>query len=210
GGQLEALRLAYQDAGFSPATLGYVEAHGTATTVGDVVEVAALRMLFEEAGWTPRDGARTAIVSVKANIGHTISAAGVAGLIKAALALHHKALPPQPSVAEENPKLELAQGPFFLPRAETPWESNGHPRRAGVSSFGFGGTNAHLALEEAPSRPRRARPALRKPRAELFLVSGARAAVVARTARELAAALPFLKTEGRTLTDISYTLSLRA
>src|SRR5439155_930045 len=150
GGQLEALRLAYQDAGFSPATLGYVEAHGTATTVGDVVEVAALRMLFEEAGWAPANGARTALGSVKANIGHTMSAAGIAGLIKAALALHHRALPPQPSVGEENPKLELARGPFFLPRSEVPWESNGTPRRAGVSSFGFGGTNAHLAPEPAP------------------------------------------------------------
>jgi 8-amino-7-oxononanoate synthase len=208
GGQLEALRAAYRDAGFSPTTLGYVEAHGTATTVGDVVEVNALRDLFVEAGWT--SGARTAIGSVKANIGHTMSAAGVAGLIKATLALHHKALPPQPSVDEENPRLELERGPFFLPRAETPWESNGHPRRAGVSSFGFGGTNAHLALEEAPEKPRRARPALRKPRAELFLLSGERAAVVASTARTLAAALPLLQRENRTLTDISFTLSLRS
>src|SRR5207253_1079204 len=132
GGQLDALRLAYRDAGFSPATLGYVEAHGTATTVGDVVEVAALRQLFEEAGWT--SGARTALGSVKANIGHTMSAAGIAGLIKAALALYHKVLPPQPSVAEENPRLELARGPFFLPRSEAPWERfDGVPRRAGVS-----------------------------------------------------------------------------
>ncbi|HEX9577780.1 MAG TPA: type I polyketide synthase, partial [Myxococcales bacterium] len=208
GGQLDALRAAYRDAGFSPTTLGYIEAHGTATTVGDVVEVNALRELFVESGWT--SGARTALGSVKANIGHTMSAAGVAGLIKAALALHHKTLPPQPSVAEENPRLELGRGPFFLPRAETPWESNGHPRRAGVSSFGFGGTNAHLALEEAPARPRRLAPALRKPRAELFLLSGERADVVARTARELAAALRLLQREGRSLADISFTLGLRA
>src|ERR1041384_3498040 len=155
GGQLKALRLAYRDAGFSPATLGYVEAHGTATTVGDVVEVSALRQLYEEAGWTPADGARTAIGSVKANIGHTMSAAGIAGLMKAALALHHKALPPQPSVAEENPKLQLAESPFFLPRSEMPWEArDGVPRRAGGRSFGFGGTNAHLGLE-GPAAVRR-------------------------------------------------------
>src|SRR5439155_20482583 len=131
---------------------------------------------------TSRYGAGTARGSVKANIGHTMSAAGIAGLIKAALALHHKALPPQPSIAEENPTLELARGPFFLPRAETVWERNGGPRRAGVSSFGFGGTNAHLALEEAPERPRKAvtaRPA-RKARAELFLLAGERASTVAK------------------------------
>ncbi|HUJ27523.1 MAG TPA: beta-ketoacyl synthase N-terminal-like domain-containing protein, partial [Myxococcales bacterium] len=213
GGQLEALRLAYRDAGFSPATLGYVEAHGTATTVGDVVEVAALRQLFEEAGWTARDGARTAIGSVKANIGHTMSAAGMAGLIKTTLALHHKALPPQPSVGEENPKLQLADGPFFLPRAETPWEArDGVPRRAGVSSFGFGGTNAHLALEEAPVRARRsvAVPAGSKPRAELFMVAASRASVTAKFARQLAASLPTLQREGRSLADVAWTLSQRA
>ncbi|HEY5677399.1 MAG TPA: beta-ketoacyl synthase N-terminal-like domain-containing protein, partial [Myxococcales bacterium] len=212
GGQLDALRMAYQDAGFSPATVGYVEAHGTATTVGDVVEVGALRKLFEEAGWTPRDGARTALGSVKANIGHTMSASGIAGLIKAALALHHRKLPPQPGVSEENPRLDLGTGPFFLPRSEMPWESNGHPRRAGVSSFGFGGTNAHLALEEAPeqrTKVRVLRPP-RKARAELFLVASSRASTVAKFARQLAEALPLLQREGRTLPDVAFTLSQRA
>ena len=212
GGQLDALRLAYQDAGFSPATLGYVEAHGTATTVGDVVEVAALRKLFEESGWTPAQGARTALGSVKANIGHTMSAAGIAGLIKAALSLHHKSLPPQPSVAEENEKLELASSPFFLPRAETAWAArDGIPRRAGVSSFGFGGTNAHLALEEAPEAPvRRAHAPRNKPRAELLMLAGSRASVVAKFARQLAASLPLLQREGRPLADVAFTLSQRA
>jgi len=158
GGQLDALRAAYVDAGFSPATLGYIEAHGTATTVGDVVEVAALRQLFEEAGWS--QGARTALGSVKANIGHTMSAAGAAGLIKVALALHHKSLPPQPSIAEENPKLELGRGPFYLPRTETPWPRNGEPRRAGVSSFGFGTSCSKRR------RKRRASPSARPGRCE--------------------------------------------
>ncbi|HEY2028412.1 MAG TPA: aminotransferase class I/II-fold pyridoxal phosphate-dependent enzyme [Myxococcales bacterium] len=203
GGQLEALRMAYRDAGFSPATLGYVEAHGTATTVGDAVEVSALRTLFEEAGWSPSDGARTAMGSVKANIGHTMSAAGIAGLIKAALALHHKALPPQPSIGEENPKLQLGKGPFFLPRTETAWETRG-PRRAGVSSFGFGGTNAHLALEEAPQRARKLVQVPRGARSELFLVGGPRASVVARYARQLAASV-----RGE-LPDLAFTLSRRA
>lgn len=211
GGQLDALRAAYRDAGFSPATLGYVEAHGTATTVGDVVEVSALRQLFDEAGWSAQGGARTALGSVKASIGHTMSAAGIAGLIKATLALHHKTLPPQPSVDEENPRLDLASGPFFLPRSEMPWARNGHPRRAGVSSFGFGGTNAHLALEEAPQAPRRtrSRPA-GKARTELFLLGGERASTVARFARDLRAALPLLQREQATLADVAWTLSRRA
>src|SRR5260370_20133271 len=160
--------------------MGYVEAHGTATTVGDVVEVGALRQLFDEAGW--ESGSRTALGSVKANIGHTMSAAGIAGLIKAALALHHKTLPPQPSVAEENPTLELGAGPVFLPAAATPLErSAGVPRRAGVSSVGFAGTNAHGALEEAPERPRKARRApAGKPRAAPFMLAGGGAPSVAR------------------------------
>jgi acyl transferase domain-containing protein len=157
GGQLEALRMAYRDAKVPPHSVGYMEAHGTATTVGDVVEVGALRQLFEEAGWTPRAGAQTALGSVKANIGHTMSASGIAGLIKATLALHYRTLPPQPGIVEENPTLQLASGPFFLPRTEMPWEANGTPRRAGVSSFGFGGTNAHLVLEESPALPARRR-----------------------------------------------------
>jgi len=211
-GQIEALRLAYVDAGVPPQSVGYVEAHGTATTVGDVVEVGALAELFREQGWTPRDGARTALGSVKANIGHTMSAAGIAGLIKASLALHHRTLPPQPSVTEQNPKLGLGDGPFFLPSSPTAWETrDGHPRRAAVSSFGFGGTNAHVVLEEAP-RPgrllaRRARAGQR--RAELFLVAASRPGLVARHARDLSAALGRLEQEGAGLADVARTLASR-
>ncbi|TMA18890.1 MAG: hypothetical protein E6J85_13470, partial [Deltaproteobacteria bacterium] len=118
-----------------------------------------------------------------------MSAAGAAGLIKAALSVHRGILPPQPSISEQNPKLGLDSGPFFLAREARPWESAG-PRRAGVSSFGFGGTNVHVVLEEAPP-PRRARtraPGARH-RAELFLVSAPTPALVARHARELCAAL---------------------
>ncbi len=213
GGQLEALRLAYEDAGVPPQSVGYVEAHGTATTVGDLVEVGALTELFREQGWTPRDGAHTALGSVKANIGHTMSAAGIAGLIKASLALHHRTLPPQSSVTEPNPKLGLGDGPFFLPRSATPWETrDGHPRRAAVSSFGFGGTNAHVVLEEAP-RPeqtlaRRPRPAQR--RSELFLLAASRPGLIARHARDLSAALVQVEQEGATAADVARTLAARA
>src|SRR5262249_4890609 len=114
-------------------------------------------------------------------------------------------------VAEENPRLELASGPFFLPRAETPWKRDGGPRRAGVSSFGFGGTNPHPALEEAPQPPREvsAKP-LRKARTELFLLAGERASTVARFARELVAALPLLQREQVALADVAFTLSQRS
>ncbi|MFL5365948.1 MAG: aminotransferase class I/II-fold pyridoxal phosphate-dependent enzyme [Myxococcales bacterium] len=188
-GQVAVLRGAYRDAAVEPASVGYIEAHGTATTVGDVVEVSALDALFREQGWAPERGATTALGSVKANFGHTMSAAGVAGLIKATLAVHRGVLPPQPSVVTENPKLGLGSGPFFLAREARPWQSEG-PRRAGVSSFGFGGTNVHAVLEEAKA-PRRARsraPGTR-PRAEVFLVSAPTPKLLARHARELAAAV---------------------
>src|SRR5439155_23855909 len=107
------------------------------------------------------------------NLGQTLSPAGFTGLIKASLALHHRTLPRKPSVTEKNPKLGLGDGPFFLPASPMAWETrDGHPRRAAVSSFGFGGTNAHVVLEEAP-RPARLlarRPRAAQPRAEPFLV----------------------------------------
>src|SRR5207237_8417787 len=94
-----------------------------------------------------------------------------------------RTVPSQPGVADDKPKLERGTGPVFLPKAERPWESDGQPRRAGVSSFGFGGTNAHLVLEEArePAEPRRRLPAPRKARGELFLLAGARASPVPRS-----------------------------
>ena len=212
GGQLEALRLAYRDAGVPPHSVGYVEAHGTATTVGDVVEVGALADVFREQGWSREAGSRTVLGSVKANIGHTMSAAGIAGLIKTALALHHRTLPPQPSVDEENPKLGLGDGPFCLLRAAVPWETRGGlPRRAAVSSFGFGGTNAHMVLEEAPASEHSARRSRHAPRrAESFLLAASRPGLVARHARQLVSVLPQLEQEGATPADLARTLASRA
>ena len=220
GGQLAVLEAAYRDAGVSPSTIGYIEAHGTATTVGDLVEVGALRQLFEKSGWTPAQGARTALGSIKANIGHTMSAAGIAGLIKAALALHHRTVPPQPSVNEQNPKLSLvspgeSSGPFYLPQQAQHWESPpDYPRRAAVSSFGFGGTNAHVVLEERSVRPqqfahrrRRSDPRTERARAEVILISAAQPSLVARQARELLDALGAIESEGGRLIDVAYTLS---
>jgi acyl transferase domain-containing protein len=149
-GELLALRRAYEMAGISPESVALVEAHGTATPVGDAVEIQALRQVFGD-----RNGAtqRCALGSVKSMIGHTMPAAGIASLIKTALALHHKILPPTIHCEEPNPKLELGRTCFY-PNIDTrPWIHGraDTPRRAGVNAFGFGGINAHVVLEEHTS-----------------------------------------------------------
>lgn len=142
-GQAEVIQEALALAEVDPATVGYVEAHGTGTRLGDPIEVAALRRAFDGV----EDGA-CRLGSVKTNIGHLDSAAGVAGLIKAVLALQHGQIPPTLHVTQPSPEIDF--GPFRIANRLTPWETGGHPRRAGVSSFGIGGTNAHVVLEEAP------------------------------------------------------------
>jgi acyl transferase domain-containing protein len=145
-GQMKALERAYQQAGFTPQTVGLIEAHGTGTMAGDPAEFAALKAVFS--GYdTPQQS--VALGSVKSQIGHTKAAAGAASLIKTALALHHKVLPPTINVTKPNPKLEIESSPFYLNTQTRPWLQAGEtPRRAGVSSFGFGGTNFHIVLEE--------------------------------------------------------------
>ncbi|HJV67178.1 MAG TPA: SDR family NAD(P)-dependent oxidoreductase [Geomonas sp.] len=143
-GQKKALLNAYQNAEVTPESIGLLEAHGTGTKVGDAVEISALREVYGEAEmpWC-------ALGSVKSQIGHTKAAAGAAGLIKAALALHHKVIPP--TIKVETPQKEVVAGPtpFYLPTGKRPWFSRpGQPRRAAVSAFGFGGSNFHLVLEE--------------------------------------------------------------
>ena len=148
-GEELALRRAFADAGVSPRSVGLIEAHGTATLVGDAAEIAALTRVFGE-----RDGALpwSALGTVKSMIGHTMPAAGIAGVIKAALALHQKVLPPTLHVDQPSPKLELEKTPFYLNTEARPWIHAGAdaPRRAGVNAFGFGGINAHTLLEEFP------------------------------------------------------------
>ena len=145
-GQAAALRRAYEMADFSPATIGLVEAHGTGTVAGDRAEVSTLKSVFAAAG---AELQACAIGSVKSMIGHTKCASGTAGLIKAALALYHKVLPPTNNVETPNPEANFAESPFFVAGEARPWIApEGHPRRAGVSAFGFGGTNFHVALEE--------------------------------------------------------------
>jgi acyl transferase domain-containing protein/SAM-dependent methyltransferase len=148
-GQAEAIRSAYMTAGVSPESISYVEAHGTGTILGDPIEVSALTEVFRAS--TKRRGF-CGIGSVKSNFGHLSCAAGVAGLIKTVLAMEHGAIPPTVHYNSPNPAIDLASSPFYVTTSLRPWERNGIPRRAGVSSFGVGGTNAHIVLEEAPSR----------------------------------------------------------
>ncbi|PKH29214.1 type I polyketide synthase [Shewanella sp. ALD9] len=146
-GQAKALRRAYDDAGFEPHTVGLIEAHGTGTAAGDVAEFNGLKSVFADGNDTQQ---HIALGSVKSQVGHTKSTAGTAGVIKAALALHHKVLPPTINVSKPNPKLNIQDSPFYLNTETRPWlpRADNTPRRAGISAFGFGGTNFHIVLEE--------------------------------------------------------------
>jgi non-ribosomal peptide synthase protein (TIGR01720 family) len=146
-GQALVIQAAQMVADVDPETVTYVEAHGTATELGDPIELSALTRAFR-AG-TERNGF-CAVGSVKTNIGHLDAAAGVAGLIKTVLALSHGEIPPSLNFERPNPAIDFASTPFFVARELAPWRSDG-PRRAGVSSFGIGGTNVHVVLEEAPA-----------------------------------------------------------
>ncbi|WGF87499.1 SDR family NAD(P)-dependent oxidoreductase [Marinivivus vitaminiproducens] len=141
-------RLVHERAGVDASAIGMVEAHGTGTQLGDPIEVAALADTFRLS--TDRTGF-CALGSVKTNIGHTLTAAGIAGLIKALLAIRHGVIPPSLNYAEANPQIDFARSPFFVPRQPTPWPDG--PRVAAVSSFGFSGTNGHAVLGEAPPLP---------------------------------------------------------
>jgi len=141
----EALALTDVD----PETITYIETHGTGTTLGDPVEIAALTKAFR-AHTTKKTFC--AIGSVKTNIGHLDAAAGIAGLIKTVLSLQHKMIPPSLHFTEANPKIDFADSPFYVNATLSEWKNGESPRRAGVSSFGIGGTNMHVILEEAPIR----------------------------------------------------------
>jgi malonyl CoA-acyl carrier protein transacylase/phosphopantetheinyl transferase len=200
-GEELALRLAYEEAGVSPSTVGLVEAHGTATAVGDVVEVEALTRVFGG-----RDGelASCALGTVKSMISHTIPASGIAGIIKLALSLYHRVLPPTLNCDEPNPKLGLEQTPFYLNTETRPWIQAGpEPRRAGINAFGFGGINAHAVLEEvAPTLPLDHLPPWDTEACVLAAESPAALLEDARRLRQRLDAEPSF-----TLTDLAYTLN---
>ncbi|MEM9502337.1 MAG: type I polyketide synthase, partial [Cyanobacteria bacterium P01_E01_bin.43] len=143
-GQAAVITAALEQAQVEPASLSYIEAHGTGTALGDPIEIAALTKAL------PNHPGGCAIGSVKTNLGHLDAAAGIAGLIKTALALKHQQIPPSLHFQQPNPQIDFAHSPFTVQRQLSDWPRNGTPRRAGISSFGMGGTNAHVILEEAP------------------------------------------------------------
>ncbi|MFB1482194.1 SDR family NAD(P)-dependent oxidoreductase [Corallococcus sp. RDP092CA] len=211
--QAELLVAAYEDARVDPATVGYIEAHGTGTSLGDPIEVAGLRMAFERlsARW-PRPlppEPSCALGSVKTNIGHLETAAGIAGVLKVVLALRHRTLPASLHFQTPNPQLRLEGGPFYVNAHTRPWpapvdgEGSEVPRRAGVSSFGFGGTNAHVVLEEYRAAPR---PAEVSQRPQLVVLSARDAAMLRTSAERLREALR--APEPPRLEDLAYTLTV--
>jgi acyl transferase domain-containing protein len=147
-GQAEVIGDALAVAGVEPETITYVEGHGTGTALGDPIEIAALTQAYRSSTDKKQF---CAIGSVKTNVGHLDTAAGVAGLIKTVLALEHKQIPPSLHFKTPNPKIDFANSPFYVNTELSSWKQGNSPRRAGVSSFGVGGTNAHIILEEAPA-----------------------------------------------------------
>ncbi len=146
-GQSGVIAAAQAMAGIDARSITYIEAHGTATPLGDPIEVAALTKAFR---LSTEDSGFCAIGTAKANVGHLDAAAGVTGVIKTALSLSKATLPPLAQFETPNPNIDFANSPFYVNRELSPWHSDG-PRRAGVSAFGVGGVNAHVVLEEAPS-----------------------------------------------------------
>ncbi|GKQ38780.1 type I polyketide synthase [Streptomyces sp. A012304] len=148
--QADLLRRTYARCGIAPDSVDYVEAHGTGTVAGDPLEAGALAAVF--GAGRPADNP-CLIGSVKGNIGHLEAGSGIAGMIKTILALVHEEIPPSVHFSAPNPRIPWADSGLRVTRERTPWRRGGPPRRAGVSSFGYGGTIAHVVLEEAPARP---------------------------------------------------------
>ncbi|GHD21908.1 hypothetical protein GCM10016234_35680 [Tianweitania populi] len=146
-GQAAVIKAAHRNAGVDPATIGYVECHGTATPLGDPIEFLGLSAAFADAGLDQR----CVLGSTKGNVGHLDVAAGITGLIKTALMLREREIPPLAQFRSINPAIDLNRSPFKVATSLTPWPEGSTPRRAGVSSFGIGGTNVHVVMEE-PSR----------------------------------------------------------
>ena len=143
-GQVQAIARAYNQAGYPASTVELVEAHGTSTKVGDATELSTLSLLWDD---LPH-GDHVAVGSIKSQIGHLKAAAGIAGIMKSVMALHHRTIPPSAGFETPNPTVEWSEIPFFVPTEAREWpQPDGHPRRAGISAFGFGGTNFHVALE---------------------------------------------------------------
>ena len=180
-GQMGAIRMALDQAGVSARRIGYVEAHGTGTSLGDPIEVAALTRAWRE---DTADHQYCGIGSVKSNLGHMAAGAGVVGLIKTTLALHHGVIPATLHYRRPNPQIDFGSTPFRVVDRNTPWQRGAESRLAAVSSFGVGGTNAHVVIEEGPMVT--ASPAAADPRLWLLPVSARTPEATLQRAHDLA------------------------
>ena len=199
-GQAAAITEAHTLAGVKPESITYIEAHGTATPLGDPIEVEALTLAFR--GATNKRNF-CAIGSVKSSIGHLDAAAGVTGLIKTVLALEHGRIPASLNFKRPNPKLKLEESPFYVNTSLAEWPTNGTPRRAGVSSFGIGGTNAHVIIEEPPDA---IRPDGDTRPSQLIVLSARTSPALERATENL---LEHLKKQTEVnLADVAYTLQV--
>ncbi|MCP5050991.1 MAG: amino acid adenylation domain-containing protein, partial [bacterium] len=201
-GQAEVVKMALKMSEVQPESIGYIETHGTGTSMGDSVEIEALRLAFDT-------GKRSfcGIGSVKSNVGHLDTASGVTGFIKTVLALNHRFIPPSLHFEIPNPGLDLINSQFYVVKEPTPWvNENGSPLRAGVSSFGLGGTNAHIVLEEAPpSAQNEPDPGENEqPRPRLLILSARTQTALAEMKENLAR--HFNANPSIDLTDAAYTL----
>lgn len=198
--QAAAVAQAWSHAGIEPARLGYIEAHGTGTPLGDPIEVAALNRAWGSRDRPPADEP-CRLGAVKANIGHLGAAAGVVGLIKSALAVSHRKIPPIPGWSTPNPKIAFDRTPFAVAASAQSWPRRAGPALAGVSSFGIGGTNVHVVVEEAPVAAHRADKA---DRMHVLPISAGSKEGLATTLAELSKHLS--NSESADLRDIAFTL----
>lgn len=220
--QADLIVKAMGKAGVDPATVSYIEAHGTGTKLGDPVEMNGLMKAFRELGSQkgslPAQTAYCGIGSVKANIGHLETAAGIAGVLKVLLAMKHRTLPGTPHLKVQNPFIQLSESPFYIVKHTQEWkapldkEGVAAPLRAGISSFGFGGVNAHVVLEEYRSGAREEAADNGEPEPRLIVLSARNKERLKAYAERWAA---FLEKEGEAasgqspgLTDIAYTLQV--
>jgi myxalamid-type polyketide synthase MxaE and MxaD len=204
--QQAVVRQALENAKVLPSEIGYVEAHGTGTKLGDPIEVEALAAVF---GPPAAVGRPILLGSAKTNIGHLEAAAGLAGLIKVVLSMQHDAIPPHVHFRAINPHIALGETPFVIPTALTPWPAV-ERRYAGVSSFGFGGTNAHVIVEEAPRLPEGDATAARdESPSRLLTLSAPTAAALDAVARTHIDWLPRAIDGGARLADVCYTAAAR-
>jgi len=197
-GQADAIASAIGMAGIDPSTIGYIEAHGTGTAIGDPIEIKALSKALA----ANNKKIKCCIGSVKGNIGHLMEASGIAGFIKAVLVLKNRKIPPTLHFAKLNPLIDFMEGAFYINSDLENWDEDSWPRRAGVSSFGFGGTNAHIILEEGPKAP------LNEPRNDLQILP-----ISAKTPQALEAIAfnlrKFLQDNpSLSLSDVAYTLQM--